>query len=55
MLVDHMKSYIDLANRQYSERVVAVHRGRLAEEREQLRKKIAEEERRQKILAELKI
>jgi len=54
-LVEHMKSYIGLANRQYAEIVAAEHRNRVALEREQLRKKIAEEERRQKILGELKI
>jgi serine/threonine protein kinase len=54
-LVGHTKSYIDLANRQYTERVIATHRQRLAAEREGLRKKIAEEEQRQKILSEIKI
>lgn len=55
MLVGHMKSYIDLANRQYADRLVAQNRQRVDSEREQLRRRIAEEERRQKILAELKI
>jgi hypothetical protein len=53
-LVEWTKSYIDLANRQYSAAVVADHKKRLAAEREALRRKIAEEERRQKILEELK-
>ncbi len=54
-MVDYMKSYIELANREYSETVVAEHQNRMAAEREQLRARIAEEERRQKILAQLKI
>lgn len=53
-LVDWTKSYIELANRQYAAAVVADHRKRLAAEREGLRRKVAEEERRQKILDELK-
>lgn len=55
LMMDHTKSYIDLANRQYAELVVGQHRKRMAAEHEQLRRKIEEEERRQKILAELKI
>ncbi|MGB9244365.1 MAG: hypothetical protein WCC03_13505 [Candidatus Acidiferrales bacterium] len=54
-LVDYVKSYIELANRRYSEIVRAQQSKRLAEEREVLRSKVAEEERRQKILSELKI
>jgi serine/threonine protein kinase len=54
-LVGHTKTYIDLANRQYTERATATHRGRLAAERETLRKQATEEERRQKILGGLKI
>jgi len=54
-LVDYTKSYIELANRRYSEIVTAEHRKRLADEREALRRKAAEEERRQRILSELKV
>ena len=54
-LLQHAKSYIESANRLYADLVVAEHRKRLAAEREQLRREIAEEERRQKILAELKV
>ncbi len=54
-LVDYAKSYIDLANRQYTDTVLSEHRKRLAAEREQLRQEIAEEERRQRVLSELKI
>jgi eukaryotic-like serine/threonine-protein kinase len=53
-LQEYMKSYVDLANRQYADIVVAEHQHQLALEREKLRKKIAEEERRQRILGELK-
>jgi serine/threonine protein kinase len=54
-LVVYTRSYIELANRQYAEIVTSNHRKRLAAERENLRKKIAEEEHRQKILREIKI
>jgi serine/threonine protein kinase len=54
-LLQHARSYIELANRQYAELLVGEHRKGLAAEREQLRSRIAEEERRQKILADLKI
>ena len=54
-LVVYTKSYIELANRRYSEIVTAQHHKRLAYEREALRRKVAEEERRQKILSELKV
>jgi serine/threonine protein kinase len=53
-LQEYMKSYVDLANRQYIDIVVAEHQHQLALEREKLRKRIAEEERRQRILDELK-
>jgi len=53
--VVYTKSYIELANRRYSEIVTAQHHKRLAYEREALRRKVAEEERRQKILSELKV
>jgi len=49
----YMRSYIDLANGQYAGRVVSDNQNRLAAEREQLRSKLAAEERRQEILAEL--
>jgi serine/threonine protein kinase len=54
-LVDYTKSYIDLANRRYAEAVIADHRQRLQAEREALRKIVAEEERRQRILAGIKV
>jgi serine/threonine protein kinase len=54
-LVEHAKSYVELANRQYAERVVAEHRKILSQEQEERRTKIADEERRQKILSDLKI
>jgi serine/threonine protein kinase len=54
-LVDYTKSYIEMANRQYAERVNSEHRKRLNQERENLRKKIADEERRQEILRNLRI
>lgn len=54
-MVGYMKSYIEFANRQYAEMVSAQHQKRLAGEREQLRAKVAEEQRRQTILAKLKI
>ena len=53
-LQEYMKSYVDLANRQYADIVVAEHQHQLALEREKLREKIAEEELRQRILGELK-
>jgi len=54
-LVDYTKSYIEMANRQYAERVTSEHRKRLNQERENLKKQIADEERRQKILGSLRI
>jgi serine/threonine protein kinase len=54
-LVNHARSYIESANRQYTELVVGENRRRLTAERDQLRKRIENEERRQKILSELKI
>lgn len=54
-LVNHARSYIESANRQYAELVVGENRRRLTAEREQLRKRIEDEERRRKILSELKI
>lgn len=54
-LVDYTKTYIDLANQQYTNMVTENHRKRLAREREELRKRVEEEERRQKILSGIKI
>jgi serine/threonine protein kinase len=54
-LVDYTKTYIDLANQQYATMVTENHRKRLAREREELRKRVEEEERRQKILSGIKI
>ncbi len=54
-LVIYTKSYIELANKQYRDRLTVEHLDKVANEREQLRNRIAEEERRQKILAEIKI
>ncbi|MHB8541708.1 MAG: serine/threonine-protein kinase [Candidatus Acidiferrales bacterium] len=54
-LLEHTKSYVELANRQYGDKVRAEHQKSLAHEREQHRKEIAEEEQRQKILRELKL
>jgi serine/threonine protein kinase len=54
-MVTYMKQYIDLANRQYAEFVIKQHRERLASKTAELQRRIAEEERRQKVLAELKI
>jgi serine/threonine protein kinase len=54
-LLAYTKSYVGLANRQYADRVVAEHRQRLEQEREERCREIAKEERRQKILDELKI
>jgi serine/threonine protein kinase len=54
-LVDYAKSYIDMANRQYAERISADHRKRLEEQRQQLRRSIQEEEHRRKVLHGIKI
>jgi len=54
-LVEYTKSYIELANHQYVEAVVASHRKRLQAEREALRMIVAEEERRKKILSGIKL
>jgi serine/threonine protein kinase len=53
-LQEYGESYIALANEQYADTVVAEHRKKLTQEREHLRRKIAEEERRQEILRQLK-
>ncbi len=54
-LLEYAKSYVELANKQYAEDVASVLRKRLADEREHLRQRVAEEERRAKILAGLKL
>jgi hypothetical protein len=54
-LLDHAKTYINMANKLYAERVVANHRKRLEQHREELRREAAEEERRQKILTEIRL
>jgi|SRR5579872_376522 len=54
-LVNHVKSYVDMANRLYSERVIAQHKKRVEDQREQLRRSVQEEERRRKILSDLKV
>jgi serine/threonine protein kinase len=53
-LAEYAKSYIRFANERYTEIVVAANQNRLAQERERHRKKIKEEELRQKVLRELK-
>jgi serine/threonine protein kinase len=53
-LTEYTKSYVKLADEQYTETKVWEHRHRLAQEHERYRKKIEEEERRQKILREIK-
>ncbi len=54
-LVDHTKTYTRVANEQYVQNVQSEHRNRLAAEREQLRRQIAEQERRQQILSHIKL
>jgi serine/threonine protein kinase len=53
-LAEYAKSYVRLANERYTEIIVAENQNRLRQERERHRKKIAEEELRQKVLRELK-
>lgn len=53
-LGEYAKSYVELANRQYADRVRIEHQKRLAREREELRRRVEEEEQRQKILRELR-
>ena len=53
-LESYAKSYIELANCQYSDAVIADNRKRQAAERQELQRQIAQAERRQKILDELK-
>lgn len=54
-LLAYTKQYVEFANRQYAEKVVADNKKRVAVERELLRKRIKDEEYRQKILGELKL
>jgi serine/threonine protein kinase len=52
--VQYTKSYIDLANAQYREHVIAFHQRQMQAERENLRRQVAEEERRLRILTEIR-
>lgn len=52
--VQYTKSYIDLANAQYREHVIAFHQRQMLAEREALRRQLAEEERRLRILTEIR-
>ncbi len=52
-LVQYAKSYIELANWQYREDVLAFHQRQMQLERDSLRKQVLEEERRLRILAEI--
>lgn len=54
-IVNYTKSYVEMANRQYVERVTADHAKRLSQEREILRQKIKDEERRRQIVSGLKL
>jgi serine/threonine protein kinase len=54
-VLQNAKEYVQLANRQYAERVISEHRKDLEIKRQQLRERIQEEERRRKILGELKL
>jgi len=54
-LVNYTKSYIDMANRQYAQLVKDAHQKRLEEQREELRRGVEAEEKRQKVLSGLKI
>jgi len=54
-LLDFAKTYIDSANLKYAREVIAAHRKKLDLERAKLREKVAVEQRRQEILAKLKI
>ena len=53
-LVQYAKSYIDLANWQYREDVLAFHQRQMQLERDNLRKQVLDEERRLRILAEIR-
>lgn len=52
--VQYTKSYIDMANAQYREHVIAFHQRQMQAERESLRHQMAEEERRLRILTEIR-
>jgi serine/threonine protein kinase len=52
--VQYTKSYIDLANAQYRDHVIAFHQRQMQAEREALRRQVAEEERRLRILTEIR-
>jgi serine/threonine protein kinase len=52
--VQYTKSYIELANGQYREHVIAFHQRQMQAEREVLRRQMAEEERRLKVLEEIR-
>jgi hypothetical protein len=52
-LTIYAKEYVDLANRQYAETVIAQHRKNLAALKEQQRKRIHEEQERQKVLSKI--
>jgi hypothetical protein len=54
-MVDRTKTYVQLANRQYTDAVMDEHQQMLAAKREEHLREIEEEERRQKILGDLKI
>ena len=53
-LAANARSYVELANERYSEIIVAEKLRQLREDREQLRRKVEQEEHRQKILRELR-
>lgn len=53
-LAEYARSYVELANRQYADRVRGEHQKRLAREKEELRRRIEDEEKRQKMLRELR-
>lgn len=53
--VDLVKDYISRANALYAERARAAHKGRLQQEKEQLRIKIKEEEKRQEFRNKIKL
>jgi hypothetical protein len=54
-MANYTKQYINMANQQYAERIAADHQKKIAAERAALKRRVEEEERRQKILSALKI
>jgi len=54
-LTQYAKHYVELANGQYVQRITEEHRKRIDRERQQRLAQIAEEERRQKVLRDLKL